>query len=142
MGKSIFEFTQAKSDIADTVVTIDGKRPKLYTDGNVYQHSYAEDKINVVSDAYGSGIAIINHNNKSTLTISLSRFDNAWDDLIGDVDDFQTSAHEIAVYSPTETITTNSAFIPKIPDISSDGKAAPNVDFAFTCINSQISKKQ
>lgn len=142
MPKSIFEFTQAKFDINDVVVTIDGKRPVLYTDGNIYNLSFAENNINIVTDNYQNGIAIINHNGKATLTISLSRFDNAWSDFIGDVDGFRTNAHEIVVNTPTETITTNSAYIPKVPDISTDGKSAPNVDFAFECINANIAQPQ
>lgn len=139
--QSITEFTQGRYDAADTVVTIDGIRPKLYTDGNIYQLSYAEDHISTTADVYGNGIAVINHNDKATLTISLSRLDETWQTLLSDQNNFRDAAHKITINAPTETITTDSAYIAKLPDMSG-GKDVPNVDLAFTCIKATVTKKQ
>lgn len=134
---SITKFTKAKWDVGDIVVQIDGKVPDLYTADKIFTLSFDQDHITLSSDVYGNGIAIINHNGQATLTVSLSRLGNVWSDLLGDKDNFKDAAHEIVISTPVEKITTSSAYIGKVPDITGDN-SAPNVDLAFKCVNASV----
>lgn len=135
---SITKFTDAKWDIGDIVVMIDGKVPNLYTADKIFTLSFAQDHITISSDVYGNGIAIINHNGQATLTVSLSRLGNIWGDLLGDKENFMDNAHEIVITTPVEKITTSSGYLGKFPDLSGDN-SAPNVDLAFSCSNADVS---
>jgi len=136
MAGSINEYTDARWDIADMVVQIDGIRPTLYTSGDVFTLAFNEDNITISSDVFGNGITVINHNGQADLTVNLSRLDPVWKKIIKEKG-FKEQEHEIIIYTPVEIISTTSASLAKIPDINGNNEA-PTVALQYHCVRASV----
>ncbi|GAK47708.1 hypothetical protein LOSG293_110240 [Secundilactobacillus oryzae JCM 18671] len=136
MAGSINDYTNARWDIADMVVQIDGIKPVLFTSGDIFTLSFAEDNITISSDAYGHGITVINHNGQADLTINISRLDPIWTKILKEKE-FKEQSHEIIIYTPVEIISTTSASLAKIPDLNGN-KEAPTVPLLYHCVSASV----
>lgn len=128
---AITQFTQGKWDTADVIVTIDSYQPLLYSSGDIFTLTYTDDNVTVTTDIKGNGITVIHHSGKATLTVNISALDEEWKKVLKDYNPQDT--HVVDIMTPVEHIHTDSAFLPKLPDINS-GSEAPTRALAFTCI--------
>lgn len=126
------DFTQGKWDTWDVRVLIDGYEPQLYSNGDLFTASWTNDNVTIQSDVKGHGIAVIHHNGQATLTVTISALDSYWKTLLKEYDPDTT--HIIDITTPVEHLHTESAYLPKMPDINS-GNDAPTRALAYNCIN-------
>lgn len=132
MASYVKDFVSGQWDTWDVRVLIDGYEPQLWTNGDLFTATYDNDNVTIQSDVKGHGIAVIHHNGQASLTITISALDQYWTTLLDSYDPKQT--HTIEIITPVEHLHTESAYLPKLPDMNS-GNDAPTRALAYKAIN-------
>lgn len=131
----ITKYTGKDWDAEHIAITVDGIAPNIYaSSGDLFTAAWDNNNITIAVDAKGNGMRAINHNGSANLTLNLSRMSNIWGSILEDQDNYRTKMHKITISTDAERITTDTANLQKIPDISGNGNV-PDAAVVFECIN-------
>lgn len=132
MAQVVQDFTSGTWDTWDVRVLIDQYEPQLWSNGDLFTATYDNDNVTIQTDVKGHGIAVIHHNGQASLTVTISALDAYWNTLLNTY--APENIHVIDITTPVEHLHTESAYLPKLPDMNS-GNDAPTRALAYKCIN-------